>query len=307
MKCINTVRSQQKVRGNRLKVNYPCRKCLPCMITRRQEWTARLLLEMQVTLNTYYVTLTYDDDHLPPLASLRRKDLRDFLKRLRKNTKSKLRYFAAGEYGDKKGRPHYHILLFSNDELQVDIGYCKERRKVCSISGDFHKAWSLNGDSFGLVDVVPGLNRDDGKRVAAYVAGYVLKKIGQEKCLPGKEPEFQVMSKKPGLGVIYVDALARSLKNQGAGPLHYDGTSVTYDLQMVRIDGKLYPLARTLRDKIKEKYDGPPSELTKALRQNIQAWKDDIVKDTGEYEYQENENRAKARNIFRKYLRSRLD
>lgn len=307
MKCIHIVKGTHQKRGNRLWTNYQCRKCLPCMITRRQEWTARLLLEMRITLRTYYVTLTYDDLHLPPLASLRRKDLQDFLKRLRKNTRSKLRFFACGEYGDRKGRPHYHLVIFTNSDLNVEMGLCPERRKFASIGGDFHKAWSLDSIPFGLVDVVSGLGNNDSKRVFAYVAGYVLKKLGKEKCLPGKEPEFQVMSTKPGLGVGYVQKLISNLKRQNIKPRLYDGVAVESDLQMLRIDGKLYPLSRTIREKILEAFDGEPSELQKALSQDTKAKREFILEDTEEYQALRDENAAKAKQIFKKYIRARID
>ena len=49
-------------------------------------------------------------------------DLQNFLKRLRSHVKyglsssGKIRYYAVGEYGPKHLRPHFHLLLFFNDE-----------------------------------------------------------------------------------------------------------------------------------------------------------------------------------------------
>ena len=51
---------------------------------------------------------------------LRKTDLQKFLKRFRyyvsKTTKAKVRYFACGEYGPTTFRPHYHLLLWFDDE-----------------------------------------------------------------------------------------------------------------------------------------------------------------------------------------------
>lgn len=45
--------------------------------------------------------------------SLRKKDLQDFFKRLRKSTKVKsIKYYAVGEYGSDTMRPHYHAIIF---------------------------------------------------------------------------------------------------------------------------------------------------------------------------------------------------
>lgn len=51
---------------------------------------------------------------------LRKQDLQLFLKRLRKYLPDyEIRYFACGEYGPDKFRPHYHLLLYVNDSELV--------------------------------------------------------------------------------------------------------------------------------------------------------------------------------------------
>lgn len=73
----------------------------------------------------YNVLLTYDDAHLPMLNGrpvLNRVHIQDFLKRFRSwhddHTGTKLRFFGVGEYGGKKGRPHYHLILFTDKPLE---------------------------------------------------------------------------------------------------------------------------------------------------------------------------------------------
>jgi len=63
-----------------------------------------------------FVTLTYDKKHLPAGYNLCKRDLQLFLKDLRRQLEyhglGRIRaYFACGEYGTEKGRPHYHVLL----------------------------------------------------------------------------------------------------------------------------------------------------------------------------------------------------
>lgn len=69
--------------------------------------------------NVWFVTLTYDDEHLPlspsGLPTLRYSDVQKFLKRLRTNSGQKFRYFAASEYGDRTQRPHYHLIIYGLD------------------------------------------------------------------------------------------------------------------------------------------------------------------------------------------------
>lgn len=73
----------------------------------------------------YNILLTYDDEKVPLLNGrmvLNRVHFQDFMKRFRYWCKShldiRLRYFGVGEYGGKKGRPHYHLILFTDIPLE---------------------------------------------------------------------------------------------------------------------------------------------------------------------------------------------
>jgi len=48
--------------------------------------------------------------------TLCKRDVQLFMKRLRKLQKTKLKYYAVGEYGSKNYRPHYHIILFNLED-----------------------------------------------------------------------------------------------------------------------------------------------------------------------------------------------
>ena len=89
-----------------------CRQCLECRQKRAKEWALRCMTEAKKYSETCFITLTYEKS---PLL-LVKKDLQDFLKRLRFAIRPrKIRYFACGEYGDLKRRPHFHILIFGYD------------------------------------------------------------------------------------------------------------------------------------------------------------------------------------------------
>lgn len=95
----------------------PCGKCVSCRIARAREWSTRLLHEASYFKEVSFITLTIDDDHMPFDMSLHKQELQLFFKRLRKFlTGTKLRYYACGEYGEKRGRPHYHAILFGFDD-----------------------------------------------------------------------------------------------------------------------------------------------------------------------------------------------
>lgn len=102
----------------------------------------RIKYEMLHCLQSFTVTLTYDNLHLPEIQYFVDDDpflrspkdiyeqkgfwyhpidldhVQRFFKRLRKDGLS-FRYFGVGEYGGKTARPHYHIIFFFNDPIDT--------------------------------------------------------------------------------------------------------------------------------------------------------------------------------------------
>lgn len=108
----------------------PCGKCLSCLSQKAKEWTMRLSHEWTFynENNSMFITLTYDKEHLPEDYSLQYADYQKFIKRLRrqldyyyKEENIKIKYFLSGEYGYKKGRPHYHLILFGLPNLSSSL------------------------------------------------------------------------------------------------------------------------------------------------------------------------------------------
>lgn len=158
----------------------PCGKCIPCLVNKRSDWSFRLEQEHKASKSAHFVTLTYDEKHRPTDGSLCKRHLQLFMKRLRKkDSTSKLRYYAVGEYGSKTLRPHYHLLLFNSCEDLI------------------RKAWvDSNGKAVGHVHV--------GKVTAASVA-YVTKYVVQRDSYPsGLEKPFALMSRAYGIGGRYL-------------------------------------------------------------------------------------------------------
>lgn len=69
-------------------IKIPCGRCLACQINKANDWSNRIMLEKEDHEHSYFITLTYDDDHLvdyegnplvsPALPSLYKKHLQDF-------------------------------------------------------------------------------------------------------------------------------------------------------------------------------------------------------------------------------------
>lgn len=178
-------------------IDVPCGKCVGCNLERSRVWTSRLILEAQEHDFAYFLTITYDDLHLPidrkGEAYLKRKDLTNFLKRLRYYWPVKFRYFACGEYGESINsthRPHYHLILFADSPLPLST--------VCmTMPNRFHSSVVSAAWTFGIHEVSfadPGC--------MAYVAGYVVKKNLHKN--DHTIPAFITMSRMPAIGSQYL-------------------------------------------------------------------------------------------------------
>lgn len=174
-------KSERQIRNVKEQMQLPCGACAGCRKAKAQEWTLRCLLELQEHRTATFTTLTYDDQYLP--ETLQWRDMQLFLKRLRKSappckqceackaeqrcTANKLRFFACGEYGEKKQRPHYHAILFGISATE-DAGRIKMA---------WHQGFTTNEA------VTPA-------RIA-YTAGYVQKKYGEPKPLNAEYVNYE--------------------------------------------------------------------------------------------------------------------
>lgn len=164
----------------------PCGKCPPCKIRKVNQWVFRLRYEERRSLICHFVTLTYDTDHVPlspnNFKTLKKDDLQAFFKRLRNYTEHKIKYYAVGEYGSDRHRPHYHAIIYNVENTEL-----------------YAKAWHMDGKQIGTVHV--------GKVTGASIA-YTLKYIDKVP-ITGKfqrddrVKEFSIMSK--GLGDNYIE------------------------------------------------------------------------------------------------------
>lgn len=176
----------------------PCGQCIACRLNRSRDWATRCVLEAKMYEKNCFVTLTYDDEHLPKDLSLDKKELSAFMKRLRYNTGKKIRFYGCGEYGELYHRPHYHVCLFGYrpDDL---VPWSKSFDSILYLSETISRAWQFRG--FVTVG-------DVSFESAAYVARYVTKKItgsSADAHYGDRLPEFTNMSLKPGIGYPFFE------------------------------------------------------------------------------------------------------
>lgn len=147
-------------------MDMPCGQCHFCRLKHAREWAMRCMHEKRMHNLSEFVTLTYDDDHLPKFNTLVRRDPQLFLKRVRKKYGQGIRFYGCGEYGERTLRPHYHLLFFGFEFPD------KQLYKVTR-NGDRLYTSAACSDLWEMGYTVHGEVTFDS---AAYVSQYVTKK-----------------------------------------------------------------------------------------------------------------------------------
>lgn len=137
--------------------------------------------ETQITTeipDSTVITLTFNDEHLPPNLALDHKIFQRFMKRLRKSkgAENSIRYLMCGEYGGKYKRPHFHAVIFGHTFAdQYDSQDAGGQRQV--MSEELNKLWSERITKESPITNIGRATVDSFSFAgAAYVAGYVAKK-----------------------------------------------------------------------------------------------------------------------------------
>lgn len=185
-----------------------CGQCVGCRLERSRQWATRCLHEASLHQRNCFITLTYDDEHLPSNYGLHYPDFQLFLKRVRARLRARVRYYMAGEYGSDFTRPHYHALLFGIDFTDKQTFSKSQTGSQLYRSATLESLWQLGYSSIG----------DCNFESAAYVARYCMKKITGDLArghyslvdqatgeLIERSPEFNHMSLKPGIGRKWVE------------------------------------------------------------------------------------------------------
>lgn len=190
-----------------LRIQLPCGQCIGCRLAKSKDWQIRIVHEASLHPVNSFLTLTYDDQHLPDKRTLVKEDFQKFIRALRKHTRRKIRYFMCGEYGSrcedhqKKNcpecgsiqRPHYHAILFGFDFEDKYHWRTSDRGDRIYRSALLEYHWYQGNSDIGSVT----------ERSAGYVARYSLKKLGGEMAAEkygDREHPYVAMSLKPGIG-----------------------------------------------------------------------------------------------------------
>lgn len=233
----------------------PCGKCEICIAKQAREWAHRIQLEMEFyggIGNCAFITLTYNDSHMPIDYSVHQSEIQKYIKRVRKRLKREIKYYAVGEYGTQGTlRPHYHLIIMNVDgkDYHGQLTRLKNKLDLLPTKDDWyhlHKAWQDKG----FTDIQRPLATGSA---GGYVANYI-NKMEKGKEIAEKNnfaPPFRLMSKK--LGVRRIEQIAkRYKKNPGQQwPINYlPRKGKCKKTQAVKVFKM--PLGRYLRRKLHE-------------------------------------------------------
>lgn len=183
----------------------PCGKCIGCRLDYSRQWAMRGVCELNSVDNrACFVTLTYSDKFLPRgrktgEATLLKNHYQKFFKRLRR-AGYKFTYMIAGEYGEKLGRPHFHVIFFGEDFKKGSTVAPVRQSKDMPLYNS-----PVLSEKWGKGHVVVG---DVSFASIQYVAGYITKKIngpGAREHYGTRKPEFMQASLKTPIGRRWID------------------------------------------------------------------------------------------------------
>lgn len=240
-----------RLSNSAIPIKLPCGQCIGCRLERSRQWAMRLLHERKFHEQSAFLTLTYNNESLPPGGTLVKRDFQLFMKRYRKFVPSKIKYFMCGEYGERNARPHYHAIIFGHDF--ADKKYLSANRR-----GDKYFTSEALGELWGHGHNVIGAVTFDS---CAYVARYIVKKVTGARA----GDHYAVVD---GDGVVYDRLPEYTDQSNGIGRKYYDRFSQeVYTHDSIVINGREVRPPRF--------YDGlyeltNPSELARLKRKRRQ-------------------------------------
>ena len=213
--------------------------------------------------NNCFLTLTYDDVHLPRFGQLVKRDLQLFFKRLRKYT-GRFRYVATGEYGELNRRPHFHCAIFGLDFSDDRILYSQSiRGDNIFVSPTVGKAWGMS--AFPMGHTIGSLTFES----AAYIGRYISKKITG----PGASP--LPLACDPDTGELVMPNPEFLVCSKGIGKSwfrEYFATDVFPHARVITSQGTPAPVPRYYKELLKD--IGSDLALDMSFRASLNAERD---------------------------------
>ena len=172
--------------------------------------------------SNWFITLTYDQEHLPENASLNTQDWQKFAKRWRKR-KGKFRFYQVGEYGTENGRPHHHAIVYGMKFDALEQGEKSRKGYTQLHAPELEEVWGMGKTAVGALTW----------QSASYCARYIMEKQLGETAeqhytrldvdtgeIYEIKPEYSTMSRRPGIGKGWIDKHIKSVYKTDQVPVH---------------------------------------------------------------------------------------
>lgn len=97
-----------------------CNRCPECLGLNRNELVYRCEIQERKSAHSYFLTLTYSPEFLPNEAPWW-PDFTDFRKEVFRRCGYAPKYAATHEFGDRHGRSHFHVLVYSDKVIEKHV------------------------------------------------------------------------------------------------------------------------------------------------------------------------------------------
>lgn len=240
-----------------------------------------------------WITLTYNNKHLPIDRGLHKPDFRNFMKRYRnallkgvdkakaasEPEKYRVRYYQCGEYGDENHRPHHHACIFGQSFRFDQKPWRKsDQGNQLYRSKTLEDLWSCPkcNEPIGTAEI-----GELTQQSAGYTARYIMKKqIKQAADLHYldyftgviREAPYTTMSTRPGIGRKWIDKFHTEVFPQDR--VIVDGKKARppryYTTQLEKRDPQAHAELKKKREEDAKKYkhDNTPKRL--AIKEEFQ-------------------------------------
>ena len=188
----------------------PCGRCAECLQAKQNSFIQRAVMECHFS-HMFFITLTYNNESLPQVADSHgvvykypeSGDVQKMFKRIRQANSigREFTYSAHSEYGGRKHRPHWHIMLFVekyDKDTYMDIinlesklwhlffnewkrNYGSDKKPIWKSLFTYAKRGKFSNYDCHYVNPISSLNGE--MDVAYYVSKYLLKVSNYEVAL----------------------------------------------------------------------------------------------------------------------------
>lgn len=252
---------------------HPCGHCSLCADRKRQSIVRRMCYQAnECDGHIYFVTLTYDDDHLPPEYAIQQRmrvhnktAIANYIRSVKKyiqehfnfNTR-RLPYFYVSEEGRDNGRPHFHLVFFGLPLFTPD-----QQSEI------FHGRWMKGEPRYCKIACLTNCGPWDKHTNIGATIQYVTKYVNKSTAEKGP---FEFHGYSQGLGAKFLRRLTKHVLAHPEHPelLYYDYPTGKYNKIVIDRSFIYYVFERKFYKKYLDARDWLEANGNSITKQKIQ-------------------------------------